>query len=98
MLNARIGIQRMLAQSLDVLTHPQARLYQFETDVVTANDLRFEYVRIAILGMFDQVYAGGVIREQRTKCIHHQIQHLVQVERPAYFLRDIQQQAQLCFC
>ena len=42
-----------------------------------------------------QIDTGRVVRDERVQRIHDEIQHLVQVERPADRLGDVEKHAQL---
>src|SRR5918911_1472684 len=59
MLSARISIQRMLAQSLDVLTHPQARLFYVYSARSSDSDA-LTYVAIAafLTAIFSMLITG----------------------------------------
>ena len=60
MLNARIGLQRMLAQSRDVLTHPQARtFYNYAARGSDSDALTYVAVAAFLTTLLEMLAVGG---------------------------------------
>src|SRR5205809_7653573 len=83
------------------LAHFQTQLLQI-VDVITAHGLGVKNARLVRpafpLGYrprtLDEIYAGGIIRDQRIKRVHDQVEDFVKIQRPADRLGDVEEHAQ----